>query len=154
MMVELEFSIKNQKLKRLDKNTIINKTRNYVHCSFQFETKDWEQLDKYIIIKDEEGHNYLFDLDEEDPTITVPEIILYGGFFKVTVFGFDDDIRLTTDTRTVVLKPSGYTTDISPIDEGGYSKDVFEEFINKIDSTVEVDINDLLNSLIEHIRGA
>ena len=73
--MELEFIIQNQKLKRVDKNTIINKTRNYVHCSFQFETDDWDPLDKYIIIKDEEGHNYLFDLDDEDPTITVPEIV-------------------------------------------------------------------------------
>ena len=153
--MQLEFTITNQSLKRVDQNKIVNKTRNYITLSFEFKTEDWEDLDTYLILKDEQGQNYLFDLNEEDPEITVPEIILRGGWFKVTVFGFNQNIRLTTDTRTISLLPSGYTTNhIRPVEPGDYSKDIFEDFIGKIDSKVEVDLEDFMNRFIEGIQGA
>ncbi len=153
--MELEFNISHQKLTRLDHNEIVNKTRNYITLLFTFTTEDWDDLDTFLILKDEAGQNYLFDLDEETPSVTVPEIVLRGGFFKLSVFGFNDDVRLTTNSRTIHLRPSGYTTShIRPLEPGDYSKDIFENFIGKIDGKVDEDLDFFVNKLIEGIQGA
>ena len=153
MSVTLSFKIEGDHLIRLDNEKITNKTRNYILLDFTSFSEDWENLDIYLILQDEQKNNYLFDLNEETPTVTVPEIVLRGGFFKLSVFGFNDDERITTNIRTIHLRPSGYTTSrIRPVEPGDYSKDIFEEFIGKIDGRVEIDINDLLISLTEGIR--
>ena len=153
LSVTLSFKIEGDHLIRLDNEKITNKTRNYILLDFTSFSEDWENLDTYLILQDEQKNNYLFDLKEETPTVTVPEIVLRGGFFKLSVFGFNDDERITTNIRTIHLRPSGYTTErIRPVEPGDYSKDIFEEFIGKIDGRVEIDINDLLISLTEGIR--
>ena len=153
MSVELEFTVDKNHLVRLDDEHITNKTRNYIDLVFTSFSEDWDDLDIYLILQDELKQNYLFDLNESSPTVTVPEIVLRGGFFKLSVFGFNDDERITTNIRTIHLRPSGYTTSrIRPVEPGDYSKDIFEEFITTIDGKVEIDINDLLISLTEGIR--
>lgn len=154
MSVTLSFKVEGDHLIRLDTEKITNKTRNYINLTFTSFSEDWDELDIYLIMQDELKNNYLFDLNEDTPTVTVPEIVLRGGFFKLSVFGFNDDERITTNIRTIHLRPSGYTTErIRPVEPGDYSKDIFEEFIGKIDGRVEIDINDLLISLTEGIRG-
>ena len=133
MSVTLSFKIEGDHLIRLDTEKITNKTRNYILLDFTSFSEDWDELDIYLILQDEQKNNYLFDLNEETPTVTVPEIVLRGGFFKLTVFGFNERIR--------------------PVEPGDYSKDIFEEFIGKIDTQVEVDLNDFIISLTEGIRS-
>ena len=154
MSVELEFTVDKNHLVRTDDEHITNKTRNYINLSFSSFSEDWDDLDIYLILQDELRNNYLFDLNESTPTVTVPEIVLRGGFFKMSVFGFNDDERLTTNPRTIYLQPSGYTTNnIRPVEPGDYSKDIFEDFIGKIDTQVETDLNDFIIALTEGIRS-
>ena len=154
LSVTLSFKIEGDHLIRLDNEKITNKTRNYILLDFTSFSEDWENLDIYLILQDEQKNNYLFDLNEETRTVTVPEIVLRGGLFKLTVFGFNDDERITTNIRTIPLRPSGYTTErIRPVEPGDYSKDIFEDFIGKIDTQVEVDLNDFIISLTEGIRS-
>ena len=153
MSVTLSFKVKQDHLIRLDDNKITNKTRNYINLEFTSFSEDWAELDIYLIMQDELKNNYLFDLNEDTPTVTVPEIVLRGGYFKLSVVGFNDDERITTNIRTIHLRPSGYTTErIRPVEPGDYSKDIFEEFIGKIDGRVEIDINDFIIRLTEGIR--
>ncbi len=153
MSVTLSFKVKQDHLIRLDDNKITNKTRNYINLEFTSFSEDWENLDIYLIMQDEQKNNYLFDLNEDTPTVTVPEIVLRGGYFKLSVVGFNDTVRITTNIRTIHLRPSGYTTErIRPVEPGDYSKDIFEEFIGKIDGRVEIDINDFIIRLTEGIR--
>lgn len=35
-MITLNFEIKKQKLKRIDKNVIVNKSKNIISCKFEF----------------------------------------------------------------------------------------------------------------------
>ena len=154
MSVELEFTVDGTHLVRLDDEKITNKTRNYIDLVFASFSEDWDDLDIYLILQDESKQNYLFDLNESTPTVTVPEIVLRGGYFKLSVVGFNDNERITTNIRTIHLRPSGYTTDrIRPVEPGDYSKDIFEDFIGKIDTQVEVDLNDFIISLTEGIRS-
>lgn len=153
MSVTLSFKVKQDHLIRLDTEKITNKTRNYINLEFTSFTEDWAELDIYLIMQDEQKNNYLFDLNEAEPTVTVPEIVLRGGYFKLSVVGFNDNERITTNIRTIHLRPSGYTTErIRPVEPGDYSKDIFEEFIGKIDGRVEIDINDFIIRLTEGIR--
>ena len=163
-MIELEFVIQNQSLKRCDKNVLVNKTREYISLSFSFLTEDWEDVSKHVILQDEEGKNYQFNLGTSSECgLTVPEVVLYGGFFKVSLYGVIDDTRITTDVRTVVLSPSGYTTDLSPAGEEDYSIDVFEELNTRIATKADIihsheidEINDLeevLDSKAESVHN-
>lgn len=153
--MELRFSIENQSLKRLDKNVIVNKTREYVTLIFSFLTEDWENVNKNVILRDEDEKNYQFNIGTNcQGTLTVPEKVLYGGFFKVSVFGIVEDTRITTDVRTVVLSPSGYTTNISPIGEEEYSPDVFDELNDMVSTKADIvhyhdmdEVNDLETAL-------
>ena len=154
LSVTLSFKVEGDHLIRLDTEKITNKTRNYILLDFTSFSEDWEDLDIYLILQDEQKNNYLFDLNEETMTVTVPEIVLRGGLFKLTVFGFNDDERITTNIRTIPLRPSGYTTErIRPVEPGDYSKDIFEDFIGKIDTQVETDLNDFIIALTEGIRS-
>ena len=154
MSVELEFTVDGTHLVRTDDEKITNKTRNYIDLVFTSFSEDWDDLDIYLILQDEAKQNYLFDLNESTPTVTVPEIVLRGGFFKLSVFGFNDDERITTNQRTIYLQPSGYTTNhIRPVEQGDYSKDIFEDWTERLDNQVETDMNDFLIALTEGIRS-
>ena len=154
MSVTLSFKVEQDHLIRLDNEKITDKTRNYILLSFTSFTEEWDNLNIYLILQDEDKMNYLFDLNEEEPIVTVPEPVLRGGLFRVSVFGFDDDVRITTNRRTIPLRPSGYTTShIRPVEPGDYSKDIFEDFIGKIDTQVETDLNDFIIALTEGIRS-
>ena len=154
MSVTLSFKVEQDHLIRLDNEKITDKTRNYILLSFTSFTEEWDNLNIYLILQDEDKMNYLFDLNEEEPIVTVPAPVLRGGLFRVSVFGFDDDVRITTNRRTIPLRPSGYTTShIRPVEPGDYSKDIFEDFIGKIDTQVETDLNDFIIALTEGIRS-
>lgn len=155
MSVTLSFKVKGDHLIRLDKEKITDKTRNYILLSFSSFTEEWDELNIFLILQDEEKMNYLFDLNEQEPIVTVPEPVLRGGMFKVSVFGFNEDQRITTNQRTIPLRPSGYTTShIRPVEPGDYSKDIFEDFIGKMDTLVDDDLNYFINLMIEGIQGA
>ena len=138
MSVTLSFKVEKDHLIRLDKEKITDKTRNYILLSFSSFSEDWTDLNIFLILQDEAKNNYLFDLNEEEPTVTVPEVVLRGGLFKVSVVGFNDNTRITTNRRTIPLFPSGYTTShIRPVEPGDYSTDVFEDFILRLANYVQ-----------------
>ena len=136
-MITLEFKVEKDHLIRLDKEKITDKTRNYILLSFSSFSEDWEDLNVFLILQDEAKNNYLFDLNEDNPLVTVPEVVLRGGLFKVSVVGFNENTRITTNRRTIPLFPSGYTTDIQPVEPGDYSTDVFEDFILRLTNYVQ-----------------
>ena len=90
MSVTLSFKVEKDHLIRLDKEKITDKTRNYILLSFSSFSEDWTDLNVFLILQDEAKNNYLFDLNEEEPTVTVPEVVLRGGLFKVSVVGFNE----------------------------------------------------------------
>ena len=137
-MITLSFKVEKDHLVRLDKEKITDKTRNYILLSFSSFSEDWDDLNIFLILQDEAKNNYLFDLNEDNPVVTVPEVVLRGGLFKVSVVGFNDNTRITTNRRTIPLFPSGYTTShIRPVEPGDYSTDVFEDFILRLTNYVQ-----------------
>ena len=149
--MELTFSVIGQHITRTDKNDdIINKTRDYVQIILTFDNENWTDYEKFLILTDECGRNFEFELGTSNLcTVTVPERVLYGGFFRLGCFGRLDGVRLTTNIKTINLTPSAYTTDITPVIDP--TDDIFERIdediynlqvsINNTYTKVEADAN-------------
>ena len=76
----------------------------------------------------------------------VPNQMLQGDKFKITVYGFVGTYRITTIQRTIITLNSGYTTDISPIDEST-DTDFFSQITEEIE---EINSTLLLKSDLGH----
>ena len=122
----LEFEVNNQKLKRLDKNYIVDKSVNYLYARFDFETDDWSTCDKIATFKAgktvyEEPLNELNDF-----TCPVPwEVLCESNYFLVSVVGLDEaiDTRITTNTVQAKLNASEYVEEKKR--SGEHTPDVF-----------------------------
>ena len=128
----LSFEINNQIIQRLDNNVLVNKSKDYVSCSFIFKTDEWVGVEKFAIFKDSWNESYMVNLGVESSiAVTPPEDVLKGTFFKVSVYGGD---RVTSNELTVALLPSGYTTNIKIPENGGV--DVFTQLFDALNSKV------------------
>jgi hypothetical protein len=149
--LELTFNVTGQKITRTDQNeNIINKTRDYVQLIITFDNATWTDYEKYLILTDECGKNYEFELGTNNRAeVTIPEKVLYGGLFKLGCYGTLGDVRLTTNVKVIGLTPSAYTTDITPVVDP--SEDIFERIdedihnlqvsITNVYTKVEADAN-------------
>ena len=125
--MQLEFQVDNQKLIRKDTTEIVNQTVKDLCCEINFKSgTGWDSIDKYVIFKSETGKNYCVPLGnaDEDIYIHVPGKVLEGDFFRMTIFGIDEDRRITTTESTILLIRSGFTTDLQPYDSNE-SGDIF-----------------------------
>ena len=131
--MNLEFTVTNQIISRTDKNIIVAKSKNYVHCKFIFLTDDWGDEKKFAIFKDHKGRAYNVLLENDE--CTVPDDALKKDFFTVSVYSGD---LITTNELVIIVIPSGYTKKICRASEG--QKDVyvqaFEDINKKIDDII------------------
>ena len=115
--MQLQFEINNQQLERKDTNIIVNQTVNHVECQFEFKTSEWTGADKYAIFTDECEKSYCLDLGTTNiVTCNVPGKALEKDFFRVTVFAINNDERITTTEKTVLLDRSGFVSEFEPVD--------------------------------------
>ena len=82
-MVNLTFTIENQKLKQTTHKELVNDTQNYVSLSFTF-NELWDNLTKYIIFH-ANSNNYLSTI--ENNTVIVPSVVLKDDSFVISVYG-------------------------------------------------------------------
>lgn len=146
----VEFDVYNQKMIPLkEKPYIVNKSRNYLQLKFNFKTEDWNGLNKFIIFRVKNKH-YLEELGRGDEVvITVPNYTIKNNFLIFTVYGqsYEDDFRITTKERVVILKKSGYTKNIDKYDGEVIDYDVISILVEKISKAfadVEVNENNLV----------
>lgn len=140
--MDLNFKVNNQILSRVDKQVLVNKSVNYVFCNFEFQTDDWEATDKFVIFKDSWGKAYTISLGISNTIrCVVPQEALKGTHFKISVYTGDSESLITTNELTILLIPSGYTTNITPTSSGDPDIfiQIFEELETKIDSIIYED---------------
>lgn len=107
--MDLKFNVKKQKLERLDSNEIASFTRNYIHVMFDFD-EFWQDLQKYVIFTSVDNNKYVMKLGYgKELSCKIPEEVLTGAFFKISVFGGD---LLTTSEEIILVNSSGYISDI------------------------------------------
>lgn len=142
----VEFDVYNQRMIPLnEKPYIVNKSRNYLQLKFNFKTEDWENLNKFILFRVKDKH-YLEELGKgNEIIITVPNYTIKNNFLIFTVYGqsYQDDYRITTKERVVILKKSGYTKHIDKYDGETIDYDVISILTEKIDKAfTDIEINE------------
>ena len=132
----LEFEVHNQVLTRVDSQDVVSKSHNIYKCRFTFEEdSEWFDKNKFAIFTDGWGNSTTQHLGKNGEILTclVPEKMLKGSYFKISVYAGD---LVTTNNVSVALIKSGYTRRkrTSCPDEG---KDIFVEIFDRLDNNVD-----------------
>lgn len=166
MMIDmiLKYKIKKQqiiKIKRKEENPIQHSI-NYLKLAFIFKDEDWTDLIKFIQFKfkGETYQYYLDDIDEEGfYNITVPSFILEGKGFHFTIYGTDNQVRITTETIEINIIENDYTKNISPINPDEDPEDIttkifkiLETKVDKVDGK-ELSTNDFTDVLLNKLNN-
>ena len=86
--MQLEFTIENQRLSRIDKNFVVEKTQNYLYAHFDFKTNDWNLAQtKYAVFtnsqyNDKNENALMIEIDSETNKCLVPYQILINDYNK------------------------------------------------------------------------
>lgn len=130
----LNFRINGQRLRRYDDNYVVNLSKEYLQCNFQF-SDDWTGLSKFVTFS-VKGRYYRFELSGD--SIRVPNDVLRYKYFYVKVHGADGEGErvITTDELIIVLKVSGYS-DVVHHSLDGDVTDVYTVLKQKIDAKVD-----------------
>lgn len=138
----LKFTVFEQKLRRTDDNYVVNLSKEYLECQFDFPTPDWTGLKKYATFT-VKGRSYRFKLDNEDK-VRVPNDVLIYKYFYIKLHGLsqNEETIVTTDELIVILKVVDNKPLLSmPSDDS--VEDVITVLKNKINEKVDhFEIND------------
>ena len=133
----LNFNIYGQKLRRNDNNYVVNLSKDYLECQFNFITDDWEGLEKYATFT-VKGRSYRFQINNEGK-VRVPNDVLIYKYFYVKVHGIEtdeDETIITTDELIIILKVVSNKPLLSiPTDDS--VEDVLTILKNKINTKVD-----------------
>jgi len=108
--MELLFNVKNQIIKREDKNLVVAKSKNYLTARFIF-SDDWAIATTKTAVFFNEKLNLSVSETITDNVCAVPETVIYNPYFTVSVFGGD---LITVNTAKIITLESGYP-DPAPI---------------------------------------
>lgn len=100
--MELQFSINQQHIKRIDNENVVADSRNYLKARFTF-SDEWNGLIKTAVFTHGEN-TYNAILDAENGCV-VPWEVIKSGYVHVSVFGGD---LITVDKAEVFISSSGY----------------------------------------------
>ena len=130
--MDLNFKIDKQQLIRTDKEIIASYSKNFIQCNFCCQ-KQWSDIYKYALFINVKGEEAIVDLGiGKKVACKVPEEMLVGNFFYVSVFASD---RITTTQQMVLVQPSGLNDQIiNSFDDGSI------EIIEDIDTEYRTDI--------------
>ena len=133
-MIEIQLETNNQLLKRIDKEKIVNKSRNIVKAKFTITGEVWDDVDKFVIFTDafDNKKTVHLGLDSICDCI-VPASCLETNFFKISVYGGD---LIVTNTITIPLLDSGYSRKHQDCDVDS-GKDIFVEIFDSLKSKID-----------------
>ncbi|MCR5026983.1 MAG: hypothetical protein K6A34_06050 [Methanobrevibacter sp.] len=132
-MIEIQLETNNQLLKRLDKEIIVNKSRNIIKAKFTIEGEVWDDVDKFAIFTDAFDNKTTVHLGTQSVCeCVVPASCLETNYFKITIYGGD---LIVTNAITIPLVDSGYSRHHTcDVDTG---KDIFVEIFDSLKSKID-----------------
>lgn len=132
-MIETEFTINNQILKRTDTTTIISKSKNIIKTLFTFNGNIWEDNNRFAIFTDSWDKKTTIHLGKSSVcSCIVPSSCLEGTYFKISVYGGD---LITTNDVTIPLNSSGYTKHHHHCEHE--HKDIFVDIFDRLDKNID-----------------
>ena len=119
--MQLEFSVNKQIITRTDNNQVVENSRNYLSCQFNF-CDDWHGITKTAVFIAANGD--IFNVILKNDVCVVPWEVIKYSHFSVSVFGGD----LITANRVVIsVIKSGYAEGKTPSDP---TPDVYQQILN------------------------
>lgn len=135
--MKLHFAINKQQLKRTDDEIIASYSKNFIQCVFYCDEK-WCHIHKYALFVDVRNNKTVVNLGHgRKVKCTVPENVLQGNYFLVSVFG---DERLTTTQETVLIQTSGLSDAVIEEMDSSLSSNDFSNNINISSDEISDDI--------------
>lgn len=138
--MQLEFTIENQRLSRIDKNFVVEKTQNYLYAHFDFKTNDWNLAQtKYAVFtnsqyNDKNENALMIKIDSETNKCLVPyQILINDCSFSVNVIGVNSsgEYIITTNSSNVGVSKTGSTNGIHPDDpQPSFLQQLLEKIAN------------------------
>ena len=141
--MKLEFKIENQSLTRIDDNTTVDLSSNYLECDFTF-SEDWDDFARFVIFR---CNKKSYRVAISDEPCLVPYDVLKADRFVVTVYGVKDDVRITTNYVWIYLKQSAF---VDEYDESSYfNPDMTEELLDIVEQKVYTSV---FNETVDEIN--
>lgn len=132
-MIEIQLQTTNQLLKRIDKEIIVNKSRNIIKAKFNIEGDIWDDVDKFVIFTDAFDNKKTVHLGLDSICeCVVPASCLETNYFKITVYGGN---LIVTNAITIPLVDSGYSKHHNC--DFDSSKDIFVEIFDSLKSKID-----------------
>ena len=146
--MDINFTVKNHILKRNKIKTYSNDSNNYLQLNFNFLTDDWQDLIKFVILKNSKHEAYQFHYTDDG--LKVPNAVLTGDKFYITMYGADtdDNIRLTTNELFILLNDSGFTEDIKDLED--ITPDIWTQLWTDINSKADNGHEHTVNDITDY----
>lgn len=123
--MDLQFTLKNQVINRVDRNTVVSSSRNYLYAKFTFLSEDWHAPVTVIFGK------YSMVLDGENKCLMPWEVLENPGSFDVSAFCGD---LQTANTVRVFVARSGYIQGETPEEP---TPDVYTQLAGMVQDAIE-----------------
>ena len=128
----MNFKIQNQQLTQIGETKPANHSQEYLELNIDFQTNDWNGLTKFGLFTNQNGLKYRVALT--DDKVIVPNSCLSDEKFTFSIYGVQDDVRVTTNQLTIYLKDSGYVRDVEndiPDDDPTIVEEIYERLEGK-----------------------
>lgn len=106
----LDFQVNKQKLIRADTEQPAAQSMQYLMCRFTFQSDDWGSMEKHAVFQRYlcgSSEAYTAPLNSEGNAMVPEEVITTRGF-EVSVYGYHDGQRITTNKIYIPIQESGY----------------------------------------------
>lgn len=108
----LSFSVKKQKLERKDSQEVVGGTYNYLYAVFDF-SYDWGEVSKNAVFNNcKAKKNFTVPIVEN--VCLVPWEVIESPNFTVSLYGFTDNKRITSNEIMVPVKGKPYNANNIP----------------------------------------
>lgn len=108
----LNFSVKKQKLERKDNQEMVGGTYNYLYAVFDF-SYDWDNVSKNAVFNNcKAKKNFAVPIVEN--ICLVPWEVIESPNFTVSLYGFTDNKRITSNEVMIPVKSKPYNANNIP----------------------------------------
>ena len=143
----INFKVDNQKLEALDTVFLADKSQNLITCKFHFNGTDWEDKQRFALLRDNECNAYQLHIPSNN-TIKIPSDLVQQEKFLISIFGEDqEETRITTNMVSFRLAASGYTTDIKDLED--VDENIWVQIFDGIDGKSDLDHKHIVDDITD-----
>lgn len=146
----LSFSVKKQKLERKDNQEVVGGTYNYLYVVFDF-SYDWDSVSKNAVFNNcKAKKNFTVPIVEN--VCLVPWEVIESPNFTVSLYGFTDSKRITSNEVMVPVKGKPYNANNIPSPPPTPTDyEAYVELVNKYKEESDAQYNELKETKAEVI---